>query len=110
MSEVITLAERHRRKMDRMHAAVVEIDLLLTAYARQHGGRFIRYGSSTKGGMRAHSDVDIIADFEDGASLKAASYAEELCFSHGLVPDVRPSVWTSGRFLKAVAADGVILA
>ena len=110
MLEVVTLAERHRRKMACMEAAIVEIDRLLSDYARRHGGRFIRYGSTAKGRMRVHSDVDIIADFDDAdASQAACRYAEELCFAERMIPDVRPSVWISGRFIDAVLAEGVIL-
>ena len=109
MSDVVTLAERHRRKMEHMRVAIAEIDALLTDYARRNGGRFIRYGSTAKGRATAHSDVDIIADFPREAGFEAASYAEDLCFARDLKPDVRPSCWSSERFLARVAKDGVIL-
>lgn len=109
MSEVVTLAERQRRKMDRIQASIVEIDASLTDYARRNAGRFIRFGSTARGGGGADDDVDIIAHFADDGSLKAASFAEEQCLAHGLVPDVRPSLGTSSSFLKRVAADGIIL-
>src|SRR5260370_39739227 len=109
MSDVIKLAEAHRRKMEHMRAAVAEIDPLLIAYARQNGGRFIRYGSTAKGRAMAHSDVDIIADFPGEASLEALNYAEKLCSERNLKPDVRPSCWTSNRFTPPLADDGGIL-
>jgi predicted nucleotidyltransferase len=59
---IVTLKERHRREMERMARAIVDIDAALAAYARQHGGSFIRFGSTAEGRMRRHSDVDIIAD------------------------------------------------
>ena len=49
---VITLKERHARKMARMTEALVEIDAALLAYARRHGGRFIRYGFWTEDAVR----------------------------------------------------------
>ena len=110
MSDVVTLAERHRRKMEHMRLAIAEIDALLTDYARRNGGRFIRYGSTAKGRAMAHSDVDIIADFPGDAGSEAASYAEELCFERDLKPDVRPSAYISNRFISNVATDGIILA
>lgn len=109
MGDYVTLAERHRRKMEHMRASLEEIDGLLARYARRHGGRFIRYGSTAKGRAMAHSDVDIIADFADDASLGAASYAEELLIDRKLKPDVRPSAFVSDRFIALVAEDGVIL-
>ena len=39
---ILTLKERHEIRMERMAQAIVAIDAALTAYARQHGGRFIR--------------------------------------------------------------------
>ncbi len=81
---VITLKERQARKMARMTRALVEIDASLLAYARQHGGRFIRYGSTATGRMRQHSDVDIIADFAGELAGSAGSYAEEICAERSL--------------------------
>ncbi len=106
---IVTLKERHRRKMERMAAAIVEIDAALTVYAREHGGRFIRYGSTAKGRMRQHSDVDIIADFPDEASLEAASFAEDLCYRNHMTPDVSASAYVSDRFKAGVMAEAVVL-
>ena len=39
---VVTLKPRHARRMARMDQALVEIDAMLLAYARQHGGGFMR--------------------------------------------------------------------
>ena len=109
MSEVVTLAERHRRTMERMGRAVEAIDAELAAYARRHGGRFIRYGSTATGRMRRHSDVDIIADFEGEAGCEAASFAEDICFAHSMKPDVRPSIYVSKPFMARALAEGVVL-
>ncbi len=106
---IVTLKERHRRKMERMEAAIVEIDAALTAYAREHGGRFIRYGSTAKGRMRAHSDVDIIADFAvDGVGC-ATTHAEEVCAAHGMPADARSIAYASSRLLDRALAEGVVL-
>ena len=106
---IVTLKERHRRKMERMERAIVEIDAALTAYAREHGGRFIRYGSTAKGRMMQHSDVDIIADFPDEASLAAASFAESLCYDKNMKPDVSASAYVSDRFKSKVVEEAVVL-
>lgn len=106
---VLTLKQRHARKMDRMHQALVEIDASLLAYARRHGGRFIRYGSTATGRMRRHSDVDIIADFDDERAGPAASYAEDLCFEREMLPDVRAVTYASPELLARALAEGTIL-
>jgi hypothetical protein len=108
--EIVTLKERHRRKMERMAQALVDIDAALTAYAREHGGRFIRYGSTATGRMRSHSDVDIIADFPGEASLKAADAAEEICFHHGMTPDAHAGAYVSSGFKAESERRGLVLA
>ena len=106
---VITLKERHARKMARMPEALVEIDAALLAYARRHGGRFIRYGSTATGHMRQHSDIDIIADFADELAGEAASYAEDVCFEKQMVPDVREVRYASPRLLTVALEEGTVL-
>ncbi|MGI3899710.1 MAG: hypothetical protein ACRYGP_22030 [Janthinobacterium lividum] len=106
---IVTLKERHRRKLERMAKAIVEIDAALTAYAREHGGRFIRYGSTAKGQMRSHSDVDIIADFAIEEAGRASTHAEEVCSAHGMPADARSVAYASPRLLDRALAEGVVL-
>lgn len=106
---VLTLNERLSREMRRMQQAVAEIDAALIAYARQHGGRFIRYGSSAKGRMMLHSDIDIVADFDGGAAGPAASYAEDVCSERGMVADVRAVHHTSAALFGRALAEGIVL-
>lgn len=106
---ILTLKERHARKMARMNGALVEIDALLVNYARQHGGRFIRYGSTATGQMRRHSDVDIIADFDDELAGAAASYAEDICFEKEMLPDVRAVTYVSPQLLARALEEGTVL-
>jgi len=106
---VMTLKERLSRERERMQQAVIEIDALLIGYARQHGGRFIRYGSTAKGRMMLHSDVDIVADFDGEAAGPAASYAEGVCRRRGMAADVRAVHHTSAALLGRALAEGIIL-
>ena len=96
--------------MERMAQAIVEIDAALTAYARKHGGRFIRFGSTAEGRMRQHSDVDIIADFPGEASLSAANFAEETCFGNGMTPDAHAGAYLSAGFMAEAERRGRVLA
>ena len=109
MTTVITLAERHRRKLDAMRAALVTLDEALAAYGRAHGGRFIRYGSSATGRLRVDSDVDILADFPDPQGSEPCRVADEICFKLGLLPDCRPAGWLSDAFVARALAEGIVL-
>lgn len=93
-----------------MTKALAAVDGLLSAYAREHGGRFIRFGSTATGAMRPSSDVDLVADFsDDRASIAACLVAETACFDHALTPDVRPACWTSDRVLARARSEGILL-
>ncbi len=107
---IVTLKERHRRKMERMAQAVAAIDAALTVYARQHGGRFIRFGSTAEARMRDHSDVDIIADFPGEASLAAAGFAEHLCHTNGMTPDAHAGAYLSPAFKAESLQRGIVIA
>lgn len=107
---IVTLKERHRRKMERMEAAIVAIDAALLAYAREHGGRFIRFGSTAEGRMRDHSDVDIVADFPGEGSLLAADFAEGLCHANGMTPDAQAGAYLSSTFKAEAERRGVVIA
>jgi predicted nucleotidyltransferase len=107
---IVTLQERHRCKMERMEHALVEIDAALTAYAREHGGRFIRFGSTIEGRMRGHSDVDIIADFPGETSIAAADVAEDICFAYGMTPDAHAGAYVSSDLRAEAERRGLVLA
>ena len=59
--------------------------------------------------MRAHSDVDIIADFEDEKAGPASTYAEEICARHDMPADVRAVYYTSPGLLDRALAEGIVL-
>lgn len=110
MDAVVTLAERHRRKLDAMLAALPLLDAKLTAYARQHGGRFVRFGSSATGRMQVSSDIDVLADFPARTVIAACDAADGFCTVLGLVPDCRPSAWCSDAVRTRAFGQGVVLA
>lgn len=106
---IVTLKERHRRRMERMEAAIVAIDAALTAYGREHGGRFIRYGSTAKGRMHAQSDVDIIADFPIEDAGPATTFAEDICAAHEMPADARSITYASQKLVDRALAEGIVL-
>ena len=99
---ILTLKERHALKMERVARA---IDAALTAYARRHGGRFVRFGSTAEGRTR-----DIIADLAGESSLVAADFAERLCRDNGMSPDTHAGAYLSPAFKAAAERRGRVLA
>ena len=106
---IVTLKERHRRKMERMERAIIAIDAALSGYAREHGGRFIRFGSTAEGRMRSHSDVDVIADFPGEASLLAVNFVEDTCYANGMTPDAHAGAYLSAAFKSEAERRGLVL-
>ena len=86
--------------------AIVGIDALkndLLQYAVEHGGAFLIYGSAARSDMRFDSDVDILVDFPPSAEPAAWRFAEDACYRHGLVPDVRPKSLCADRFIHHIS-------
>ncbi|MGA9010903.1 MAG: nucleotidyltransferase domain-containing protein [Acetobacteraceae bacterium] len=83
---------------------------VLAAYAREHGGRFLLFGSAARGQMRFDSDVDILADFPPDALDDAWNFAERACWDRHLEPDITPLSWCKGRFRDRVTPDLLVVA
>jgi predicted nucleotidyltransferase len=109
MRDFPTLAERRATHMERRAVALAELDAELARYARESGGRFIRYGSSIGGRAEPRSDVDIIVDFPGEDLSAACRHAEDLCLARGLLPDVRPAIWSSQKLLARALEEGITL-
>jgi predicted nucleotidyltransferase len=109
MGPYLTLRERHDRKLAGYRDAVAALKPVLAAYAREHGGRFILFGSAARGTPHDQSDVDIIADFPDRGAVPACSFADERCWALSLTPDVRPIDWTSDKVVARALEEGIVL-
>ena len=109
MSAGSALQESKAASAERMQAAVAELKPALAAYARDHGGRYVLFGSAARREMRDDSDVDILIDFPDGAHMDAISFAEDACFRLGLKPDILGFGWPAGRLLARVNDEGLVL-
>lgn len=104
-----TLTERKRAAVAAMTQAVECLARDLTTYAREHGGRFILFGSAARGELRHDSDVDILVDFSRDARDEAWDFAERRAFDVGLRPDVHHKSWGGPRLLERIAAEGRVL-
>jgi predicted nucleotidyltransferase len=110
MERIVTLAERKAAEAERRQSAVDEMRPELAAYAREHGGRFLLFGSAARGQMRFDSDVDILVDFPPDALNDAWNFAERACWDRRLEPDITPFSWCKGRFRERVAPDLQVVA
>jgi predicted nucleotidyltransferase len=110
MDRIITLPERKAAEVDRRRHAVDDLLSALSAYARQHGGRFLLFGSAARGDIRYDSDVDILIDFRPDTLDDAWNFAERACWDRHLEPDITPFSWCKGRFLERVTPDLKVIA
>jgi predicted nucleotidyltransferase len=110
MERIVTLAERKAAEAERRQSAVDEMRPVLAAYAREHGGRFLLFGSAARGQMRFDSDVDILVDFPPDALNDAWNFAERACWDRRLEPDITPFSWCKGRFRERAAPDLQVVA
>ncbi len=106
---IVTLAERKAAEAARRARAVDGMRAALSAYARAHGGRFLLYGSAARGGMRYHSDVDVLLDFPQAEQAAAWRFVEAVCGEQGLEADIMPVAWCDARFLDHIRPDIVEL-
>jgi len=109
MSAPSILKERRADTVARMQAAVAQLKPALAAYGREHGGRFILFGSAARREMRPGSDVDILVDFPAGPHTEAARFAEDACWRLGLTPDLLAFGWPAGRIRARIEEEGLVL-
>ena len=110
MDRIVTLKERKAAEADRRRCAVEHLRSALAAYAREHGGRFLLFGSAARGDMRYNSDVDILVDFPPDGLDDAWNFAERACWDRRLDPDITPFAWCRGCFLERVTPDLLVVA
>ncbi len=106
MSGYVTLRERKDAKVAAIKAGAAELAAVLAAYAREHGGRYILFGSAARGDARYSSDVDVLVDFPIEKELEAWLFAERQCFDRNLVPDIHIRAWRTDQFVSRVEKEG----
>jgi predicted nucleotidyltransferase len=109
MQRIVTLTERKAAEAARRSAEVEALIPVLTAYAREHGGRFLLFGSGARGQMKFPSDVDLLIDFPNEAFAAAWGFAERACWDRGLEPDLLPYGGCKSDFLERIAVDVRVL-
>jgi hypothetical protein len=102
---IVTLTQRKAAEADRRRSAVWDLRSALAAYARQHGGRFLLFGSAARGDMRYNSDVDILTDFPAPETSGAWNFAERACWNRKLDPDIMPRSWCKAEFIAHIQPD-----
>jgi predicted nucleotidyltransferase len=107
---IVTLSERKAAEAERRRGAVAELREARAAYAREHGGRYLLFGSAARREMRCDSDVDILVDFLPDALDEAWNFAERACWDRRLEPDIIPFAWCKGRFRDRVTPDLQVVA
>jgi predicted nucleotidyltransferase len=109
VDRIVTLKERKAREAERRLLAVAELRGVLAAYAREHGGRYLLFGSAARGDMRYDSDVDILVDFPPEALDDAWNFAERACWDRKLDPDITSFTWCREQFLARIMSDLQVL-
>lgn len=110
MQLIVALTERKAAEAARRRQEVAALVPVLAEYARQHGGRFLLYGSVARGQMKYHSDVDLLLDFAEQTLADAWNFAEAAGWDRGLEPDLMPYGWCKQAFLDHVAPDLQVVA
>jgi predicted nucleotidyltransferase len=102
LARIVTLRERKATEAARRTAAADRIALKLQTYAREHGGRYLLFGSAARSEMRFDSDIDVLVDFPEDQMRDAMNAAEDFCEDEGLPCDVLPFETRSRSFLDRV--------
>ena len=105
MQRIVTLTDRKKAEAARRAEAVAALVQALRAFARDHRGRFLLFGSAARGAMTYHSDVDILLDFPEETLDEAWNLAETACWDRGLKPDVMSYRGCKQPFLDHIAPD-----
>jgi hypothetical protein len=109
MAVHVALPRRSGSTAARTLAAVSDVKHLLADYGREHGGRFILFGSAARREMHSDSDVDILVDFPAVKQSDAIGFAERACWRLGLRPDILGFGWPGGRLRERVDKEGLVL-
>ena len=106
---VVTVQERKTRRAEQLRAAAKSAIAKLRIYATERSGQFLVFGLAARNDMQFDSDFDVIVDFPLGAQSAARDYAEDICRSVGLTPDVHLISEASPTLMSRVSRDALTL-
>jgi predicted nucleotidyltransferase len=109
MTEVQTLADRKRARVEEIRAGFARLREELTKFGLSHRGKFWVYGSASTGEFHPGSDIDIIVDFDSTQINPALDFVEETCARLGLRYDVQPKSWCTDAFLEKIYPKALLL-
>jgi predicted nucleotidyltransferase len=109
MTEVQTLADRKKTRVEEIRAAFARLREELANFGRSHQGKFWVYGSASTGKFHPDSDVDVIVDFDHAKINHALDFVEETCARLGLKADVQPKSWCTAAFIKKIHPKALLL-
>jgi predicted nucleotidyltransferase len=104
---VETVSERKTREAARRAAAAVMAEM--RAFVRDHGGRFLVFGSAAAGAMRHDSDLDVIVDMPKSLSEPANRLVEDAAHRHRVPLDLHEWRFASERLRARVLASAVVI-
>ena len=104
-----SLESRKRAEAERRGRIADTLATDLSVFARDHGGRFILYGSLARGEARYDSDVDLLIYFPPAFEGAAWRMAEDLCSRLDIELDIEPVAWCDPAFLAKVLAKARLI-
>ncbi len=107
--KIVTVEERKKREAERRRAAVEEIIHALSEFAKEHGGKFLVFGSAARGTIGCDSDLDVVVDFPANIESAACSCVEMLCAKYGIRVDLFSKQTASQKFVNRISAEAMVL-
>ncbi|KQT65803.1 MULTISPECIES: nucleotidyltransferase family protein [unclassified Aureimonas] len=109
MPAITTLAERKRAEALRRTSAADEAVRQLRAYAAEHRGRFVVFGSYVGKALRFDSDLDVLVDFPVDRTTQAWTFAESLAARYAIPLDIHDARTAKRAFVDKVLSSGLCL-
>ena len=109
MTEVQTLADRKKARVEEIRAGFARLREELAHFGLCHQGKFWVYGSAATGKFHPGSDIDIIVDFDHAHTNRALDSVEKTCARLGLKADVQPKSWCTDAFIERIQPKALLL-
>ena len=104
---ILTLDDRKRLKVERLRLASEKCLVEMSSHARENGGRYVVFGSFTKGNFRHDSDLDVLIDFPSNTQADPWTFLEDLSRKHEMPIDMHDASYCKRAFVDRVSAEGM---